>query len=76
MKLKYVVFCLATGARRGEVAKLRKEELIGNKVTYLNTKNNKNRTVTISPELCKEITSGVKAGALFKDLITPMSGCA
>ncbi|EPL3975129.1 phage integrase [Serratia marcescens] len=69
--LKAVRLCLATGARWGEVAKLRKEEVIGNKVTYLNTKNNKNRTVPISPELCKEITSGVTSGPLFKDLNYP-----
>ncbi|HHK5888843.1 TPA: tyrosine-type recombinase/integrase [Serratia marcescens] len=69
--LKAVRLCLATGARWGEVAKLRKEEVIGYKVTYLNTKNNKNRTVPISPELCKEITSGVKSGPLFKDLNYP-----
>lgn len=53
------------------MAKLRKEEVIGNKVTDLNTKNNKNRTVPISPELCKEITSGVESGPLFKDLNYP-----
>lgn len=69
--LKAVRLCLATGARWGEVAKLRKEEVIGNKVIYLNTKNNKNRTVPISPELCKELTSGVKSGPLFNDLNYP-----
>lgn len=45
--------------------------MIGNKVTYLNTKNNKNRTVPISPELCKELTNGVKSGPLFNDLNYP-----
>ncbi|CAI2455826.1 site-specific tyrosine recombinase XerC [Serratia plymuthica] len=66
--LKVVKLCLATGARWGEVVKVRKEEVIGNKVTYLNTKNSKNRTVPVSTELCKEITSGIKAGPIFAEL--------
>ncbi len=69
--LKAVKLCLATGARWGEVVKLRREEVIGNKVTYLNTKNSKNRTVPISLELCAEITSGIKAGPLFAELNYP-----
>ncbi|MGO4746498.1 phage integrase [Serratia quinivorans] len=69
--LKAVKLCLATGARWGEVVKVRREEVIGNKVTYLNTKNSKNRTVPISIELCKEITSGIKAGPIFAELNYP-----
>ncbi|BEM32563.1 integrase [Serratia marcescens] len=69
--LKAVKLCLATGARWGEVVKVRREEVIGNKVTYLNTKNSKNRTVPVSTELCKEITSGIKAGPIFAELNYP-----
>jgi integrase len=69
--LKAVKLCLATGARWGEVLKLRREEVIGNKVTFLNTKNNKNRTVPISAELCQHITDGIKAGPLFAGLNYP-----
>ncbi|CNE95577.1 tyrosine-type recombinase/integrase [Yersinia enterocolitica] len=69
--LKAVKLCLATGARWGEVAKLRRDEIIGNKVTYLDTKNSKNRTVPISHELCEQLTDGVKTGPLFKSLNYP-----
>lgn len=69
--LKAVKLCLATGARWGEVAKLRRDEIIGNKVTYLNTKNSKNRTVPISHELYEQLTDGIKTGPLFKSLNYP-----
>lgn len=48
--------CLATGARFGEVSKLRKEDVIMNRVTYINTKNGHDRTVPISKSLFNEIT--------------------
>ncbi|AHF73945.1 phage integrase [Candidatus Sodalis pierantonius str. SOPE] len=67
-QLKAVKLCLATGARWGEVVKLRREEVIGNKVTYLNTKNNKNRTVPISTELCAQITDSIQNDRLFANL--------
>ena len=36
-------------------------------MTYINTKNGKNRTVPIFAELTKEITNGVNRGPLFRD---------
>ncbi|WP_237141125.1 tyrosine-type recombinase/integrase [Serratia inhibens] len=50
------------------MVKVRREKAIGNKVTYLNTKNSKNRTVPTSAELCKEVTSVIKAGPIFAEL--------
>ncbi|MFQ2478964.1 tyrosine-type recombinase/integrase [Aeromonas caviae] len=66
--LKVVKLCLATGARWSEAANLRREDVLASRVTYINTKNGKNRTVPISAELCQEITSGVNRGTLFRDL--------
>lgn len=66
--LKAVKLSLATGARWGEVVKLCRENVNNNKVTYLNTKNNKNRTIPISPKLCKEIIDSTHSGVLLKNL--------
>ncbi len=63
-----VKLCLATGARWSEAANLRREDVLASRVTYINTKNGKNRTVPISAELCQEITNGVNRGPLFRDL--------
>jgi len=46
-----VKICLATGARWSEAEGLRKSQLSKYKITYINTKGRKNRTVPISPEL-------------------------
>ncbi|MGY6037922.1 phage integrase [Aeromonas sp. AE23HZ002T15] len=66
--LKVVKLCLATGARWSEAANLRREDVLASRVTYINTKNGKNRTVPISAELCQELTSGVNRGPLFRDI--------
>ncbi len=42
--------------------------MIASRVTYINTKNGKNRTVPISAALAKEITLGIHRGLLFKDV--------
>lgn len=60
--LKVVKLCLATGARWSEAAHLRREDVLASRVTYINTKNGKNRTVPISAELCQEITNGGEPG--------------
>lgn len=62
---KIAKLCLSTGARWGEAAKLRGSNIIGGKVIFVDTKNRKNRTVPIKPDLLAEIYSG-KSGALFK----------
>lgn len=50
---------LATGARWGELIKLHRSHLAKDRVTYINTKNGKNRTVPISASLMGEL---VKCG--------------
>ncbi|AMQ44834.1 integrase [Aeromonas veronii] len=64
--LGVVKVCLATGARWREAAELRREDVVSGRVTFVNTKNGKNRTVPISHSLYKEITSGISRGPLFK----------
>lgn len=64
---KVVKLCLATGARWSEAAGLRREDVISGRVTYINTKNGKNRTVPISAVLSQEITRGINRGPLFRD---------
>ncbi len=66
--LKVVKLCLATGARWSEATGLRRDDVIASRVTYINTKNGKNRTVPISATLAKEITQGIHRGLLFKDV--------
>ena len=63
--LKITKLSLATGARWSEAANLRGSNLISGKVLFINTKNGKNRTVPIKPELFSEIFTG-KSGNLFK----------
>jgi len=57
--LKVARLCLATGARWNEAAGLHRDSVMKYKVTYVNTKNGKSRTVPISKALHKEITEGV-----------------
>lgn len=52
-----VKICLSTGARWSEAANLKKSQLSPNKITFVNTKGKKNRTVPISDELYKELIS-------------------
>ena len=53
--LRVVKLCLATGARWSEAATLNRENLMKYKVTFMNTKNGKNRTVPISVKLYDEL---------------------
>lgn len=62
---KMAKLCLATGARWGEAANLKNAHLVAGKVIYVDTKNGKNRTVPIKPELFREIATG-KSGNVFK----------
>jgi integrase len=55
---KIAILCLSTGARWSEAAKLKAENMIQNRVTFVKTKTNKPRTVPISEELATMITSG------------------
>lgn len=64
--LKVAKICLATGARWGEAESLKGSNVIQGRVTFVDTKNGKNRTVPISPELHAEITTGRNV-RLFSD---------
>lgn len=52
---KLALLCLSTGARFGEAANLRAENVVNGRVTFVKTKNGKQRTIPISAELEKEI---------------------
>lgn len=67
---KIAILCLSTGARWSEAAKLKAENIIQNRVTFVKTKTNKPRTVPISEELATMITTG-KRGYLFTDANYP-----
>lgn len=76
--LKIAKISLATGARWGEAENLRGANVMNGRVTFIDTKNGKDRTVPISEELEKEITNG-KAGRLFQscysDFYTVLKSC-
>ncbi|KPU83236.1 integrase [Psychromonas sp. PRT-SC03] len=57
--LLIVKICLATGARWSEAEGLKAPQVINNKITYLNTKSGKNRSVPISSALFKEIKRNI-----------------
>jgi site-specific recombinase XerD len=52
---KIIKICLATGARIMEAVELKGTQVSKHKITYINTKGKKNRTVPISEELFDEI---------------------
>lgn len=58
-----VSLCLATGARWSEIAELKASQRVPYKVTFVNTKSGKNRTVPITEHLFKLIK--LKQGKLF-----------
>jgi len=55
--------CLSTGCRWGEAEALRSEHVRNNKITFVNTKGNKPRTVPISTQLARELPKN--RGRLF-----------
>ena len=71
--LPVVKICLATGARWSEAVGLRASQIINNKITYLDTKSGKNRTVPISEKLFNELKDNSKSGdqLLFTGCILP-----
>lgn len=56
--LKAARLGLATGGRWGEINNIKRSAVIKYKITYVNTKNGKNRTIPISQVLYEEITEG------------------
>ncbi|EBC0772214.1 site-specific integrase [Salmonella enterica] len=61
---KLALLCLNTGARFSEAANLTAEMVNNCRVTFIKTKNGKQRTIPVSPELEKEIKTK-KSGQLF-----------
>ncbi|TBL60027.1 phage integrase [Hafnia alvei] len=61
---KIAILCLSTGARWGEATKLKREHVVHNVVTFVQTKNGKRRSVPISSEVAAEILQQ-KSGLLF-----------
>jgi integrase len=61
-----VKICLATGARWSEAEQLKKSQLTKFKITCINTKGKKNRTVPISKKLFNTLPDD-RAGRLFSD---------
>ncbi|WP_159739235.1 phage integrase [Vibrio atypicus] len=64
--LNVAKICLATGARWGEAESLKGCNVVQGRVTFVDTKNGKNRTVPIDVKLEKEFNTG-GSGRLFKD---------
>lgn len=61
--LVYVVkVCLATGARWSEAESLKANQIADGKITFLNTKSGKNRTVPINDAFFSELSSLDKTG--------------
>ncbi|MER2471364.1 phage integrase [Photorhabdus laumondii] len=58
------ILCLSTGARWSEAKNLKVEHIVHNRVTFIQTKNSKRRSVPISNEICTQIVEG-KSGYLF-----------
>lgn len=73
--LRVVKICLATGARWSEAEELKASQVINNKITYLDTKNGKNRSIPISGILFKEIKANADDGdqRLFIGCVTAYS---
>jgi site-specific recombinase XerD len=59
------LLCLSTGGRWGEVSTLTPAQIANSRVTFLETKNGKKRTIPISKELEEEVKSKA-GGKLFK----------
>ncbi|MFB1077585.1 phage integrase [Photobacterium damselae] len=62
--LNVAKLCLSTGARWSEAVNLKGSNIQSNRVTFVDTKNGKNRTIPIQPEFLAEIYKG-KNGKLF-----------
>lgn len=61
---RVALVCLSTGARWSEASKLKGEQVIHNRVTFLETKNGKKRTVPIS-QAVSDVIKTRETGPLF-----------
>lgn len=59
------VVCLSTGCRWSEAETLRGENVRGNRITFVDTKSGKSRTVPISADLSKRLRKRATTGRLF-----------
>ncbi|MBI0278505.1 tyrosine-type recombinase/integrase [Hafnia alvei] len=66
-----VKVCLATGARWGEVVKMRQSAVYKQRITFVDTKNGKNRTVPTSTVLFDELKE-MGRGLVFSDIQYPV----
>ncbi|EPJ0139932.1 phage integrase [Escherichia coli] len=62
--LALAVLCLSTGARYGESSELRRQNIVGNRVMFTETKNGRARAVPVSDDVLEFVTKG-KKGRLF-----------
>lgn len=62
---RVALLCLSTGARWGEASKLKGEQIVHNRVTFLETKNGKKRTVPISQAIF-DVVKTRETGPLFE----------
>lgn len=62
---RVAILCLSTGARWSEASGLRGEHIVGNRVTFFNTKNGKSRTVPVS-ESVLELVRTRRTGPLYR----------
>lgn len=71
--------CLATGARWGEAETLKGSQVVRGRVTFVDTKNGKNRTVPISPQLEQTIThssNGRLFASCYREFYVVLQQCA
>lgn len=61
---RIAILCLSTGARWGEASQLKAEQLVNNRVTFLETKGSKKRIVPISQVVFDEVKTK-ESGRLF-----------
>src|SRR5471030_8856 len=61
---RLTILCLSTGARWGEATKLKAENIMNCRVTFIETKNGHKRTVPVS-SLVQETVKNAKKGPLF-----------
>lgn len=66
-----VVFALATGARRGEILKLKWEDLHETYATLRDTKNGESRTISLTPYLLDILTQEKKRRVILSPYIFP-----
>lgn len=62
---RVAILCLSTGARWSEASELRGEHIVGNRVTFFNTKNGKSRSVPVADSVVPLIKTR-RTGLLYQ----------